>query len=138
VPIYFTAPSEYGESELLSFLPLLPPKRRLAAERAKNREARLSRILGYALLLYAAPRLVPSPLLGELLLGGNGKPHTLQLHTQFMGRSLGTVCQKNEFFIRINHPVYKIGNTVQYFAPMVDDTIHITDKPFFSQYSIHI
>ena len=73
--IYLTELGGFGDAELSLLLPLLPPRRREAAERARNREARASRIVGYAMLSYGARQLLPDARLGELILDGRGKPH---------------------------------------------------------------
>ncbi len=74
MPLYLTELCAYGEKELSLLLPMLPPLRRAAAEKARTREARQTRIVGYALLVYAARRLLPDACLGELIIGERGKP----------------------------------------------------------------
>ncbi len=70
-----TETAAYDEAALLRLLPSLPPLRREAAEQAKHRGTRASRILGYALLAHAARLLFPDVRLGDFRVGERGKPH---------------------------------------------------------------
>ena len=69
-----TESAAYGEAALSRLCASLPPERRAYAERARHPAMRASRILGYALLAYAARLLLPDVRLGDLLIGECGKP----------------------------------------------------------------